>query len=1080
MKICPHCHQENPDQAKFCLGCGTKISPLQKETGSESVDQGERRQMTLFFCDLVDSTPLSERMDPEDYRQMILDYHDVAEKVINLHGGKVGNYIGDGLLVYFGYPEGLENSAITAVQTAIAVIEALDEVRQRWEDPEANIYIKIRVGMHTGLVIVDDHLALGETVNLAARLEGLAPHNGIVVSPQTLDLIKGWFEVKSIGKKSLKGISEPVEVFEVTGETGARTRLDISKFKGLSPLVGREDELKRLRETWALAREGKGSSLMLLGEAGIGKSRLSDKLEAEIQRDPANLLLEARCSMHHTNSAFFPLLEVIETDILSIRASDENLQRISKLKRFFREHDMGGEEMIPLLAEYLGISSETYPPLHISPFAKRANIMAGISDVFLQLAGEKPLLLVIEDLHWADASTLEWLESFKAELADKTLFLLCTARPHPKGEPKKFPSIKTVDINRLDADNMKQICLHQTRGKRLPKEVLNKIVEKTEGVPLFVEELTKMVLESDRLQEKKDHYELIGPLSKMDIPSTLQDSLLARLDQLKDVKDIVQMGSVIGREFSMAMLAAALPEERKRLTDNIEKLLNAEIFQKAEKDNEPGYQFKHALIQDTAYRSMLRTRRRQMHQKVASVLIEEFNEVCETQPEQLAYHLTEGNQPDLAIPQWLKAGQLAKMTNASQESIAHLKKGLELLPELNDETARKNLELDLLLTLGGTYMVSHGFPHPLVKETFNTARDIAQTLEVSPKLALIQMGLLGYYFNTEDYASFDEIADRMMTQAEDPDSGYWFELIATHFKGVALVRGNFADANRHFQHTTNMFDPSKPFRWELTPSGYLPFATKGWWMICLQAMGFNDQAKRISTEHLNSREEYRDSDSMTLYHIHTFPALYYLEAREWKTAQIIMERYLPIVRKFGDPVFILTAEVYYHLALSFQGQKPSFEKVVQMMDVCFEIGFKAFAVTMSSLVAEGYLNADDPGSALSWIEKILAHAEQTGTHFATAELNRLKGRSLKLLGKPDEIVEHQYKTACDQTRKQEARTFEIRAAMDLALLWNQKGQGKKARTLLKNSYEGFTEGFDSVDLVKAKSLLQVLETPTKT
>jgi class 3 adenylate cyclase len=350
MKICPHCHQENPDQAKFCLGCGTKISPLQKETGSESADQGERRQMTLFFCDLVDSTPLSERMDPEDYRQMILDYHDVAEKVINLHGGKVGNYIGDGLLVYFGYPEGLENSAITAVQTAIAVIEALDEVRRRWEDPKANIYIKIRVGMHTGLVIVDDHLALGETVNLAARLEGLAPHNGIVVSPQTLDLIKGWFKVKSLGEKSLKGISEPVEVYEVTGETGARTRLDISKFKGLSPLVGREDELNRLRKSWALARDGKGSSLMLLGEAGIGKSRLSDKLEAEIQRDPANLLLEARCSMHHTNSAFFPLLEVIETDILSIRASDDHSQRVEKLERFFREHDLGGEEMIPLLA----------------------------------------------------------------------------------------------------------------------------------------------------------------------------------------------------------------------------------------------------------------------------------------------------------------------------------------------------------------------------------------------------------------------------------------------------------------------------------------------------------------------------------------------------------------------------------------------------------------------------------------------------------------------------------------------------------------------------------------------------------
>ena len=596
---------------------------------------------------------------------------------------------------------------------------------------------------------------------------------------------------------------------------------------------------------------------------------------------------------------------------------------------------------------------------------------------------------------------------------------------------------------------------------------------------MFVEELTKMILESDRLEEKEDHYELIGPLEMLDIPSTLQDSLLARLDQLKDVKDIVQMGSVIGREFSQDMLRAALPDKEAKLTPGIRKLLNAEILQYSEKSEEPVYQFKHALIQDTAYGSMLRSRRRQMHQKVATILPEKFPEICENQPEQLAHHLTEADELAKAIPQWLKAGQQAKLTNATQEAISHLNKGLALLPKIKDQSEAKNLELDLLLTLGGTYMVSHGFPHPLVKKIFNKARAIAETMEVSPKLALMQGGLMGYYFNTEDYKSYDELCEYMMTLAQHPDHGYWFDVLSTYFNGIAMVRGTFAKAHLNFERVTKIFDPSKPFPWELTPGGYLPFANQGWWMICLQFMGYMDHAKRISEQQLKSREEFRDSDSMTLYHIHTFPALYSLEAREWEATETILDSYLPIVREFGDPVFILTAEVYYNLARAFQGDHASFEKVVQMMDVCFDIGFKTFAVTLSPFVAEGHLIHGNPLSALNWIEKILSHIKQTGTHLPAAELIRLKGMALHELDKPRHEVEQLFENAIDVAREQEAKTFELRAIMNLARLWIQQDKPEEALSLLKECYDWFTEGLDSIDLQQAKSLLQALETTTR-
>lgn len=1073
MKICRQCQQENPDQAKFCFHCGLNISDVSTTETSQKINLAERRQMTILFCDLVDSTPLSERMDPEDYRQMILDYHEVAEDVIRRYGGKVGNYLGDGLLVYFGYPEGLENAAITGVQTGLAIIQAIEKVRNRWENEDDGVYVKIRVGIHTGVVIVDDHLALGETVNIAARLEGLAPHNGVVVSSKTHRLIQGWFKVKSIGNHSLKGITEPMEIFEILGESGAKTRLEVARGKGLSPLVGRQKELLHLHEYFDQAKAGKGCSVLLTGEAGIGKSRLVDKLEEDIGKDSKNLILEARCSTYHLNSAFYPLFEMIQNELIHIETGDTNQQRGEKLKTFIRKELSDLDYATSLFAEYLGISSDEFPPLSMSPFAKRQKIMETINRILLEQIGKKTVLLIIEDLHWADASTLECLKIFIPQIDKKNLLFIGTTRPSLRHDLPNFEGLSSIKLSRLSSHEMKEICLHQTKGKDLPLEILEKIIEKTEGVPLFVEELTKMVMESDRMIEKQDHYELLGSLSKMDIPSTLQDSLLARLDQLKDVKEIVQISSVIGREFSLEMLRAMLPVEADKIETAIIKLLHAEIFQLTDTNHQDEFRFKHALIQETAYGSMLRIRRQEIHQKFAEVLKENFKLICENQPGLLAHHLTQAGKPLQAIPQWLIAGQYSSKTNAAKEAVAHLNKGLELLPQVKNEEERNNLELDFRLTLGGSYMVSHGFPHPLVKETFNRAQEIAKSMALSPKLALIQFNLLSYYFNTEDYDSFDNLSAHMTKLAEDPETGYWFRLIVTYFNGGNLIRGDFKKSLPFFKTALKLFDPSLPFPWELTPGGYLPYATKGWYMLGLQIAGFLDQAENLAEELLTFVDkEYQDSTS--LYHIYTFPALYCLEAKKWCECQSILERYLPMARAFGDPVFILTAEVYYHLALAFQGNNASFQQVVQLIQVCFDIGFKAFAATMSAWVAECYLIHGEPSMCLEWISKILSHVNQTGTHIQTAELFRIRGLALHVLREPQDSVEQEFKRALNLAKKQEASTFEIRATIDLARLWQQQGKSNQAYQILKECYDWFTEGFDSVDLKEAHSLVEEL------
>jgi len=1076
--LCPQCSTVNNEEAKYCISCGFNLGTTDdviesSNTRKESKKEAERRQLTILFCDLVGSTPLSEQLDPEEYRQVITEYHQVAEKVIKINGGHIAQYLGDGLLTYFGYPEGLEDAPRAGVKTGLDILEAMSDANKDWL-ASGKTEVSVRIGIHTGLVVVDEHLALGEAVNIAARLEGLAPQNGLVISPQTNKLVYGWFEVKSIGKHTLKGISDPMEIYQVLHESGAITRLDVAKSGGLSPLVGRKNELDILSQYWEQAKKGISNLILLHGEAGIGKSRLVDTMEELVAMDPESKLVVARSSAYQQNSAFYPLIGMLEKYIFQFETKDGPDDKIVKLERYLKDSRLDFEIAMPLFAEFLSIPSEQYPPLHISPFARRQKTMMNLIHLIQYQAELEPLLLVLEDLHWADASTLEWLNLFIEKIEGKTLLTLCTTRPGFKAEWKNRSSITEIKLQRLSSKDMVNICHHQTKGKVLPEEILNQIVTKTEGVPLFVEELTKTIIESEVLVEKSDGFEVAGSVSSLAIPSTLQDSLLARLDRLDEVKEIVQVGSVLGREFSVDMLNAVLPDEVDNLEHSMHKLLDSEIFYQGGIAEQTVYQFKHALIQDAAYESLLKSRRQQMHQQVAFVLLNQFKETTETQPELLAHHYTEAGQPGQALPFWLKAGIQASAKNATAEAISHLEMGLGLLHHVKSESERNNFELDFLLTLGGTFMVSHGFPHPKVAETLNRALGVSKSLEVSPKLAFVLMGLGSYYFNREDVAAYKEITNYMRQLSKDPEHGYWFELVTSQINGGAsTIKGNFILANSEHKRVLEIFNPALPFPWEISPSGYIEVASNAWWMICLHALGHLDEAKRLSVKHISYTENFKDS--ATLYHIYTFIALYDMEVREWESAEKILDEYLPIVKEFGDPIFTLTAEVYYYVTRAFQKDRDAFDKAVNLISICIDIGFNAFASAGSSYVCELFFLFKDYDGALTWLDKTLNHVNKSGSHFHTTELYRIKGLTLQALGKPDEEVESYFVQAMELAREQSAKTFELRAARELARLWKKQGKGDEAYELLKGVYDWFTEGFDSLDLKEASQLLDELK-----
>jgi class 3 adenylate cyclase len=750
---CPSCGGENLPQAKFCAACGTALSgggkpaPAQRGKGKGgqtpkrvprpkgrptptkpqvAAPEAERRHLTVMFCDLVDSTALSAQLDPEEWREVVRAYQATCAAVIRRFEGQIAQYLGDGLLVYFGYPVAHEDDAQRAVRAGLGIVAELQALNARRAHP-----LQVRIGIHTGLVVVGEigdtsrreQLALGETPNIAARLQALAAPDTVVISAATQRLVEGFFTCEALGSPTLKGLAQPLAVYRVLGESGTQSRFELAVTSGLTPLVGREHEVGLLVERWERARQGEGQVVLLSGEPGIGKSRLVQVLKERAAQEGATRI-EFRCSPFYQHTAWYPVIEHLQR-LLQFQRDDLPQTKLEKLAKALTQYRFPRADTVPLLAPLLSLPHpDGLPPLNLRPQRQKQKTQEALMAWLVEEAERQPVYSPWEDLHWADPSTLELLQLLMEQVPTVRLYLLLTSRPEfpPPWGPRSH--LSQLTLSRLGRSQVKEMVEKVTGGKALPAQVVQQVVAKTDGVPLFVEELTKMVLESGLVREADGRYELTGPLPPLAIPATLQDSLMARLDRLAPVREVAQVAAVLGREFSYELLQSVSPLDEASLQQALAKLVEAEVLYQRGLPPQARYVFKHALIQDAAYHSLLKSKRQQYHQQIAQVLEERFAETTEAQPELLAHHYTEAGLIEQAIPYWQQAGQRAVARSANIEAVAHLTKGLALLKTLPGTPERIAQELTLQLAVGTPLMVIKGWAAPEVGHVYARARAV--------------------------------------------------------------------------------------------------------------------------------------------------------------------------------------------------------------------------------------------------------------------------------------------------------------------------------------------------------------------
>ena len=1036
----------------------------------------ERRQLTVMFCDLADSTALASQLDPEDLREVVRAYQQTCAAVIQRFDGHIAQYLGDGLLVYFGYPHAHEDDALRAVHAGLEIVEAMRMLNARLEQ-ERGIRLALRVGIHTGPVVVGEmgggerheQLALGETPNLAARLQSMAALDTVVISAATLRLVQGYVECQELGVHTLKGVVAPVTVYRVLSSNVARGRLDAASVRGLTPFVGRESEMALLLERWTQVKEGTGHVVLLSGEAGIGKSRLVQVLKDHAAGE-AHTRLECRCLPYHQNSALYPLIDLLHRT-LRWQENEGSAERLEKLEHALGQYRLSLDETVPLLAALLSLPlpDGCYPALTLTPQRQKQKTLEVILTIMLELTERQPVLFIVEDLHWVDPSTLEFLGLLREQGPTVRLLTLLTYRPTFQPPWIGRAHITPLTLTRLPAAQVEAMVARLTHDKPLPTEVLHHVVTKTDGVPLFVEELTKMLLESGLLTEADNRYMLAGPLPSLAIPVTLHDSLMARLDRLAAVKAVAQLGATLGRQFSYHLLQAVSPIDEPTLQRGLKQLVDAELLYCRGVPPQATYLFKHALIQEAAYQSLLKSTRQQYHQRIAQVLTEQFAETAETQPELLAYHYTEAGLSAQAIIYWQRAGQHAIDRSAYAEAIGHLNKGLEVLDSLPDTPERAQRELALQTALGLVLTATRGHGAPEVGRTYARARALCQQVDDPRQLSATLAGLRRFYLVRGELQTAREIGEQLLRLAQrQHDTAL---LLWGHFGlGAPLYHlGELAAARVHLEQGIALYDPVQHRVLAFHYGADLGVICRSWAAMVLWHLGYPEQSLQRNREALTLARELAHPFSLFMgqtfaINVHQFrrepqATLEHLEARET----------LSVEHGFQTGA---EAAIVQGWALVEQGQVE--EGILQMRQglALRSEGPRAYQLT---LLAGAYGRAGQITEALATLEEALALVHKNAERLFEAEIYRLKGELL-LKQSSDHAAEAEtcFHQALTIARRQQAKSLELRVTTSLARLWQNQGKRTEAHELLASVYGWFTEGFDTADLCDARGLLEEL------
>jgi predicted ATPase len=896
-----------------------------------------------------------------------------------------------------------------------------------------------------------------------------------VISAATLPLLGGFFACQSLGTHLLKGFAQPLEVSQVLYESMARSRLEAAGTTSLTPLVGREQEVKLLLEGWEQVKDGLGQVVLLSGEAGIGKSRLVQVLKDQVATEPQAWLTPCQCSPYHQHSALYPLIELLERVALRFDREESPQQKLSKLEGFLVQYGLPLAEAVPLFAGLLSLPlTADYTPLIVSPEQQKQQTLQAFLTILQRIAAQQPVLFVVEDLHWVDPSTLEFLSLLVDQGPTARILAVLTCRPDFSPPWSGRSHLTQVTLPRLPRRQAAEMIGRVAHSKALPPEVVEQVVAKTDGVPLFVEELTKMVLESGLLQEREDRYELTGPLPQLAIPTTLHDSLMARLDRLAAVKGLAQLGATLGREFAYGLLQAVSPWDEATLQRGLHQLVEAEFLYQRGLPPQATYLFKHALIQDAAYQSLLKSTRQQYHQRIAQVLAARFPEIAETQPEVLAHHYTQAGLTEQAISYWLRAGQQASERSANVEAISHLTTGIELLKMLPETPEHTQQALTLYLALGAALLVAKGHAAPEVEHAYTQARTLCQQVGETPELVPVLLGLWQFYVVRAQLHTARELGEtllRLAQRAHDPA----LAVIAHYALGATwCYLGALPAARQHLEEGIARYTPDQRrasvFRiGHDLGVGCQTFAARTLWLL-----GYPEQALAHLHDALTLAHEL--SHSFSLAFAWCWAAIVSQCRRDVSAVYEHAEAAVALATEQGFPQWAAEGTSLRGWALAMQGQgEEGLAQVRQGIAAWRATGAALLVPYFCTVLAEvsGHLGHTEDG--LQALAEAHTLVEQHDERWWEAEIYRLRGvLLLRQTGTSQAEAEAWLQRALDVARRQQAKSLELRAALSLSRLWQLQGKRDEARVLLAPIYGWFTEGFDTADLCEAKELLEAL------
>jgi len=1079
---CQACGHGNAASAKFCADCGA-ILTFDALTAAAAIGQApssaqpgaasERRQLSVMFCDLVGSVSLAERLDPEDFNDVLASYLRQATTIVEAGGGLVARYLGDGILAYFGYPAAHEDDTEQAITTGLALIKAVGELGL------APDRLRLRIGIATGTVIVGDLIhsgqmdqpaVVGETPNLAARLQALAQPNTVVIDERTRRLTGRLFECDDLGMQELKGFAKPLRAWRVR----ARSAID-SRFEALHsadlPLVGRQEEFELLQRRWNRVKSGEGQVVLLSGEAGIGKSRLTAALLERLSGE-APMRLRYFCSPQHTDSVLYPIIGHMER-VAGLAHDDKPQAKLDKLDAVLAQTSTSTEDAA-LFAEMLSLANDgRYPALELAPEHRRQRTLEALTAQLVELVRQQPVLMIFEDAHWADPTSLEVLGRTVARIKTLPALLIVTFRPEFTAPWAGQSHVTSVTLNRLGEAEAAGIIAGLIGSKNLPADVLAEIVERTDGIPLFVEEMTKAVLEAESEGAARRTVSAI-PSSALAVPASLHASLMAQLDRLGPAKEVAQIGSAIGREFSHVLLASVTHKSDAELGSALDLLVQAGLLSRQGMPPQASYLFKHALVQDAAYGTLLREPRRALHARIARALEERFPDRVATEPEVLAYHFTEAGLLPPAIGYWQAAGKRATGRAGMVEAVAYFDKALALLRTLPETPERNQQELMLLIGRGLPLTAIRSYAAADVGDNYRSAHALCKGMGASPKIFAVLQGLYRFYLVSAELHTVLDTTTQLLDIAEKSgDQNLLMEAhqALAHTRGY---RGELQAAQEHFDKCMALLDPER-FRGRMhlystdTATSALSLGAQIAWL-----RGYPDRCDTITKQGI-ARARAVDHP-FTLASMLGSASVHSEIRGDINMTRQLAEECVALARQRDFPYWLACGRMMRGLALAKQGEAA--EGIAELREGLAgwsKTGARIYVPYYTCCLAEAYLAAGQPASGLGPLTEIIAFVERSGEGWWQPELYRMKGELLLKAGQVDEDganPEHYFRKALKLAEHQGGRSLALRAIMSLCRLEaGARGEQSEPRKYLARLYATFDEGLDTSDLREARQLL---------